>query len=171
MRLFLSIILIFCCTQIFAQDSTTVAFDTIPPYQKDSSLPKFTILQTDSTYFNDHKLPEGKPVVIIYFSPTCGHCQLSAQEFVKSSNRFKDVEFIWASYYSVPEIKTFGQYFSFKAFKNVHIGRDENYAIPSFFRLKFTPYMAVYNKNHQLVATFEKGTDMDNLSKIISELN
>ena len=56
--------------------------DTIPPYQKDSlHIPKFTVLKTDSTYANETVIPKDKPVVIIYFSPECGDCQLTADEF------------------------------------------------------------------------------------------
>ena len=28
---------------------------------------------------------------MLYFSPECGHCQLTAHEFMKDAKRFKDV--------------------------------------------------------------------------------
>ena len=59
--------------------------DTVPPYKKTTKIPEFAILKSDSTWFTNKELPANKPTVIIYFSPDCGHCQLTAQEFVKEA--------------------------------------------------------------------------------------
>jgi len=142
--------------------------DTIPPYQKDSThIPSFTVLKTDSTYTNDKAIPKNKPVVIIYFSPTCGHCQITADEFSQKMKDMRDIYFVWVSYYSLPEVKDFANKFHLQQFNNLVIGRDENYTIPSYYRVKFTPFMAIYNKEHHLVETFQQGTDADNLIKIL----
>lgn len=133
-------------------------FDTIPPYQKDSlHIPAFTVLQTDSTYFNDKKIPKDKPVVIVYFSPECGHCQLTAQEFSDTMSAMKNIFFVWVSYYPMPKIQEFAEKFHLQQFTNIVLARDENYAIPSYYRVKFTPFMAVYNKEHHLIQTYEQG--------------
>ncbi|MEP6465802.1 MAG: thioredoxin domain-containing protein [Parafilimonas sp.] len=144
---------------VYAQD-----YDTNPAYQKDSlHIPAFTVLQTDSVYTNDKKIPNDKPVVIIYFSPECGHCQITADEFSKRMADMKDIYFVWVSYYPLPEIKTFAKKFNLQQFNNIIIGRDENYTIPTYFRVKFTPFMAVYNKEHHLIKTYDQGTEADTL--------
>ena len=143
-------------------------FDTIPPYQKDSlHIPAFTVLQTDSTYFNDKKIPANKPVVVIYFSPECGHCQLTAQEFSDTMKAMKDIFFVWVSYYPLPEIKEFAAKFHLQQFNNIILARDENYAIPSYYRVKFTPFMAVYNKEHHLIQTYPQGTKAKDLIDVL----
>jgi thiol-disulfide isomerase/thioredoxin len=148
-----------------AQDS-----DTIPPYEKDSlHIPAFTILQTDSSFINDKKIPNNKPVVIIYFSPECGHCQITADEFSKRMADMKDFYFVWVSYYPLPEIKEFAKKFNLQQFNNIIIGRDPNYTIPSYFRVKFTPFMAVYNKEHHLIQTYGQGTEADTLINLLKE--
>lgn len=141
--------------------------DTIPPYQKDSlHIPAFTVLKVDSTYTNDKSIPKDKPVVIIYFSPECGHCQLTADEFSKKMKEMKDIYFVWVSYYPLPEVKEFAKKFNLQQFTNIIIARDENYAIPSYYRVKFTPFMALYNKEHHLVKTWDQGTDANTLIKM-----
>ncbi len=76
-KILLLIIIAVKINAVIAQD-----FDTIPPYQKDSlHIPTFTILKTDSLYTSDKAIPKDKPVVIVYFSPECGHCQITADEF------------------------------------------------------------------------------------------
>ena len=150
---------------VHAQD-----YDTIPPYQKDSlHIPNFTVLKIDSAYANDRTIPKDKPVIIIYFSPECGHCQITADEFSKRMADMKDFYFVWLSYYPLPEIREFAKKFNLQQFNNIIIGRDENYTIPSYFRVKFTPFMAVYDKEHHLIQTYGQGTDADTLIKLLNE--
>ena len=145
-------------------------YDTIPPYEKDSlHIPSFTVLQTDSSFANDKKIPKDKPVVIIYFSPECGHCQITADEFSKKMKDMKNIFFVWVSYYPLPEIKEFAKKFNLQQFNNIIIGRDPNYTIPSYFRVKFTPFMAVYNKEHHLIQTYQQGTEADTLINLLKE--
>ena len=144
--------------------------DTIPPYQKDSlHIPEFSVLKTDSSYTSEKVIPKDKPVVIIYFSPSCGHCQLTADEFSKKMQEMQDIYFVWVSYYPLPEIKEFAKNFNLQQFNNITIGRDPNYTIPSYYRVKFTPFMAIYNKEHHLIKTYQQGTDADTLIKLLKE--
>ena len=164
-KILLLLIIAVKINSIHAQD-----FDTIPPYQKDSlHIPEFTVLRTDSSYTNDKIIPKDKPVVIIYFSPSCGHCQLTADEFSKKMQDMKDIYFVWVSYYPLPEIKEFAKNFNLQQFNNITIGRDPNYTIPSYYRVKFTPFMAIYNKEHHLIKTYQQGTDADTLIKLLKE--
>lgn len=147
---------------VHAQD-----YDNTPPYQKDSAVPSFNLLLTDSSWFSKDFLPAHKPVVIIYFSPECGHCQLTAHEFEEKKDELKDVFFVWVSYLSVDTVKKFAEDYKMLDVANVRIGRDPNYFIPSYFRVKFTPFMAVYNKEGKLVKTYESGTDPGTLVKLL----
>lgn len=144
--------------------------DTIPPYQKDSlHIPEFTVLKTDSTFANQSVIPKDKPVVIIYFSPECGHCQITADAFSKRMKEMRDIYFVWVSYYPLPEIKEFAKKFNLEQFNNIIIGRDPNYTIAPYFRIKYTPFMAVYNKDHQLIQTYAQGTEADTLINLLKD--
>lgn len=145
--------------------------DTIPPYQKDSlHIPQFTVLKLDSTYANDRAIPANKPVVLIYFSPTCGHCQLTAQEFGDKMKDMKNIFFVWfAYYYPLNEIKDFATKFNLQQFNNTIIGKLPDYNIPSFYKIKYTPFMAVYNKEHHLIKTYPQGTEADTLINLLKE--
>ena len=81
----------------------------------------------------------------------------------------KDIFFVWVSYHPLPEIKDFAQKFRLQQFNNIIIGRDENYAIPLYYKIQFTPYIAVYNKEHHLLQTFPKGTEADTLINLLKE--
>ena len=166
-KLILVLIIALKISLIHAQE-----YDTIPPYQKDSShMPEFAVLKLDSTYTNDKVIPKDKPVVIIYFSPTCGHCQLTAQEFGEKMKDMKDIYFVWVTYnHPLYEIKDFADKFNLQQFTNTMIGRLSDYNLPSYFRIKFTPFMAVYNKEHHLIQTYGQGTEADTLINLLKPL-
>lgn len=141
--------------------------DTVPAFKKNPNIPKFELLQTDSTWFSNKDIPKNKPVVIVYFSPECGHCQLTAQEFAKSMDELKDMFLIWVSRYSPEQIKKFAEEYQLNRFENVRLGRDTKYFIPVFYDIKFTPFMAVYNNKGKLVKTYPEGTHPDTLAHLI----
>lgn len=129
--------------------------DTVPPYKKNPHIPSFKILQTDSTWFTKEQLPKYKYTAIIYFSPTCGHCQFTAQDLVKKMDSLKNVFFVFVSYNSIEEIKEFYIKYGLNVFRNVRIGRDPKYFIPSFYRVEATPFVAVYNSKGILMQVFD----------------
>ena len=141
--------------------------DTIPPYKKTTKIPEFAILKSDSTWFTNKQLPDNKPLVIIYFSPDCGHCQMTAQEFVKDMDKLKNVELVWVSYHSPQQIEEFAEAYKLKQFSNVVLGRDPNYKIPVFYKIQFTPFMAVYDKKGNFLNAYPQGTSPDAIAKLI----
>ena len=149
--------------------NTNKYYDTLLPYRKNPNIPPFKLMRPDSTWFTNADLPKKKPVVIIYFSPECGHCQLAAQEISNSIDKLKDATFIWVSYYSVPEIKTFTEKYKLTQYTNFRFGRDPQYFLPTFFRVKFTPFMAVYDNNGQFVQAFEQGAAPETLATLIHD--
>lgn len=141
----------------------------VAPYQKDSILPVFSMLEIDSTtWFNNLDIPENKAVVIIYFNPECGHCQLTAHEFLEKKDAFKDVFFIWITYRaSFAEIKQFGEDSKMFNEENIKLGKEMKYGIVPFYNVQYTPYMAVYNKRGKLLQTFDGGTDPDTIYRLL----
>ncbi|CAN5392998.1 hypothetical protein BH10BAC2_BH10BAC2_49790 [soil metagenome] len=141
----------------------------VPPYQKDSTLPVFSLLEIDSTtWFNNLDIPENRPVVIIYFNPECGHCQLTAHDFMKKMDQFKDVFFIWVTYRaSFAEIKQFGGDSKMLDAENIKLGKEMKYSIVPFYDVQYTPYMAVYNEKGKLLQTFDGGTDPDTIYRLL----
>ena len=154
--------LLFCIVTAHAQQ-----YDTIPAYRKDSLLPAFSILQTDSTWFVYAQVPDKMPVVVIYFNPDCGHCHLTAKQFNTARKKFADVYFVWVSYMDLGEIKTFARDYGLSGARNTCIGRDPNYFLPAFFKVTYTPYIAVYNSNRKLLQTFDGGTDPDTVYRLL----
>ena len=149
---------------LFAQAGSS----DLPPFMKTKKLPEFNILQTDSTWFTRQQLPTADFTVIVYFSPDCGHCQHEAKEMMNNMDSLKNTFILWVSYRDMADIKGFAEIYGFNNHKNIKIGRDPNYAIPSFFQVKYVPYVAVYNKKGEYIKAYEGGVEMPELLQLLS---
>ncbi len=152
---------------LYAQDD--IAADTIPGYKKTTKIPYFAILQPDSTWYTVKELPEKKPVVFIYFSPDCGHCQETATSFVKDMDKLKNVELIWISYHTPQQIREFADSYHLSGFDNVVLGRDPNYFFVPFYHIEFTPFMAVYDRKGKFLQAYKQGTDADTIANLLKK--
>jgi thiol-disulfide isomerase/thioredoxin len=141
--------------------------DTLPPYLQVKIIPPFQLLQPDSSWFKKADLPKKMPVVMVYFNPDCGHCQIEAKEIADSLHLLKNFFFVFSSYQPLDEIAFFADSFRLSGKPNIVFGRDTKYFIPAFFRVKTTPFTAVYDKKGNLLQAFEKGVTPGQLKKLI----
>lgn len=140
----------------FAQDS----LNTIPPYLKTLSIPNFKIIQPNGKSYTQDSLPVNKPVIFMYFSPDCGHCQYQTKSMIDSIQFLQQATIVLVAYKKLEDIKEFANQYELNKFNHIVIGRDPKYFIPSFFRVKFTPFIAIYNMQHEFVKAFDKGASV-----------
>jgi protein-disulfide isomerase len=160
---FIAVITIFGC---FAKAQTPI--DTTPQFLKTKTVPGFKILLMDSsTYFYKYQLKKNTPTVIVYFNPDCDHCQQDAKKIVDTIKAFQQVQFVFVSYAPFAEIKKFAINFKLNEQSNIKVGRDEKYFIPNFYKVRFTPFVAVYDVAGGLMRVYEGGTTMKKLAELI----
>lgn len=165
----LFLFLMLCTFNAFAQQDTLPL--PLPQYLVTLEVPGFKLLLTDSaTYYYKYQLPKKRPTIIIYFSPDCEHCQVEAQALTDSLKYVKAANIVYASYAPFVSIKNFDSTYKLSAQPNIKIGRDEKYYIPSFYRVRFTPFVALYNRKGLLVRVYEGGTPIINLYKELKKL-
>jgi thiol-disulfide isomerase/thioredoxin len=157
MRIFTLLILLFAPFISKSQD-------TDAPYLKNPTLPNFSILQEDSSsWFTNRDIRKGVPVIIMLFSPDCDHCREQTTILTKNMAKLKNTEIVMSSFQPVSKIREFCREFNLHKYPNVHIGRDVKYFFGPFYRIKFAPLLAVYNKDGNLVKVFEGDTKIDKL--------
>jgi protein-disulfide isomerase len=143
--------------------------DTTPQFLKTKTVPSFKLLLMDSsTYFYKYQLKKNTPTIIVYFNPDCDHCQHDAKKIVDTIKAFKNAQFVFVSYAPFGEIKKFTITYKLNEQKNIKVGRDEKYFISVFFKVRFTPFVAVYDGLGNLVRVFEGGTTMKKLAELIN---
>jgi thiol-disulfide isomerase/thioredoxin len=161
------LLLIIPCTA-YEQTKTDSSSAPVPAYKKNNSFPTFSLLRTDSTSFSTDNLPKNKPVVLVYFSTECGHCQLEAQELSKSMDKFKEVTFLFVGFHhSVSEIKTFGEKYGLSKFNNIWLCKEAKFFLISYYYIEFTPFIAIYDSNKKFVKEFRNGAKPEELAEAL----
>ena len=137
---------------------------TLPPYKRFPTVPPLKLLLLDSTsYFTKNDLRKNKPVLIIVFNPDCEHCKHETEEIIKNIDSLKNIQIVMATIMSFDLMKSFYEKYDLQRFQNIIVGKDIQYTLPSFYQMHFMPYLAMYNKKGNLLATFEGAMKMEDL--------
>jgi len=137
---------------------------TLPPYKRFPTIPPLKLLRLDSTsYFTKDDLKKNKPVLIVVFNPDCDHCKHETEEIIKNIDSLKNIQIIMATIMSFDLMKSFYEEYDLQRFQNITVGKDVQYTLPSFYQMHFMPYLAMYNKKGNLLATFEGSMKIEDL--------
>jgi thioredoxin-related protein len=162
-KLFCIALLVLSFTTLSAQN----AADTSLPYKRFPSVPPFKLLETDSSsYFTKDDLKKNKAVLLIIFSPTCEHCQHETEQLIKNMDSFKKVQIVMATTMPFEQMKEFYAKYELANYKNISVGQDIQYMLPSFYMIHNLPYLAMYDKKGKLLSTFEGTMKMEDLIKV-----
>lgn len=136
------------------------------PYLRFPTVPPFQLLAADSTtVFTKNDLKPGQPVLLMYFSPECDHCQKQMEFILSAIDSLKNVELVLATYQPFEQMKTFINKYNLTAYPNIHTGRDIKYILAPFYNIHKLPFLALYNAGGQLITTFQAGATGETLVK------
>ncbi len=151
---FLSLLMISAgCTQ--AQTTALARAEHIPPYR---------ILTTDSVWVTPAQIKKNKPVMLVYFSPDCGHCQRLMYEMKPKMKQFGDIQIVLITFTQYRSIKDFYKGFGLSAYPNIIVGTEGyTYKVQQYYEIKTTPFVAIYSRKGKLVKIFDKQPNVDDL--------
>lgn len=159
-------VFLFLLMLVFFAGALQAQTDTLPPYQQVPYVPPFKILQADSSWFTKKDLQAKKPVLILYFSPDCGHCQLETEEIISRIKELSNLQIVMITSRDYNEMKDFYRHYMLQKFPTIRVGSDTTRFISRFYNVKFTPFSALYNKKGQLVKVWEQGANLDELARL-----
>jgi len=141
--------------------------DTLPAYLQVPYIPPFKIQLADSSWYSKANLTAKKAVLILYFSPDCGHCQLETEELITRMKELKNLQVVMITSKPYANMAFFANYYKLRRFPSVKIGSDPQRLISNFYNVKFTPFSALYDKKGKLLKVYEKGIDWKELVSLI----
>lgn len=145
-------------TAVWAQPGKTASYKT------QQTIPAVQLVDVNKQAFFSNKVQvPGKTLVLVYFSPTCGHCIDFTESLTGKLKQFKDVQFLFVSAYSVEEIKTFANNKGLTKMANFKVGQDPEFKLGTFYELKEIPSIFVYGKNGKLKKSFDSKVKMEDL--------
>ena len=139
---------------------------TLPPdspaYKRFPTVPPFTILQADSTNLTKDNLKH-QATLIMYFSPDCDHCKHQWADMEKRMKDLKKYQIVMITYQPFEEMVSFYKEQKIASYSNIKMGRDTKFFLPPFYKIQSLPFQALYDKNGELLTTFEGNVKIDKL--------
>jgi thiol-disulfide isomerase/thioredoxin len=134
-------------------------------FAQSGKVPPFRMIQADGKIYKAEFLPQGKPIVIIYFSPDCEDCLKLTEELLDRINDFKNVSFAMVTFQSVENVSRFVIKYNIGRYNNIFVGTEEKYQfLRSYYKIVQFPLVVLYNKNGDFIVRYNtKEIDLDNL--------
>ena len=134
-------------------------------------IPPFRILLTNNQLYKAENLPQGKPVLVLYFSVDCDHCKQLITEMCHKMESLKKATVVMITFYTVSETTLFSKQFNLSKFPNVIVGTENNESfVRNYYQIVNTPYMALHDKDGNFMASFAKDIDLDLVVQRIDKL-
>jgi thioredoxin-related protein len=113
--------------------------------------------------FGKAQLPANTPVLYMLFDPECSHCQHETEEIVAHKSDFENIQVVMITMPRSPfdEVNDFVTKYRVSELKHVVVGRDITYFMPSFYSIRNFPFLAMYDKNGNLITAFEGGLGIE----------
>jgi len=136
-----------------------------------SDIPAFDLLLSDSTtLFHTADIPEGRPIVMLFFSPTCGHCQEETASLLKKMDSLKHVNFYFLTIDPMEDMRLFNKVYRLDRYTNITIGRDYKFFFPVHFKSVTPPYSLIYDGDKRLRGAITGQADASKFIAIINKL-
>lgn len=134
-----------------------------------NKLPPFKMMQVNGKVFRAQNLPLGKPIVIIYFSPECDHCEKMMKELLKKEASFKKASVAMITYLPVSNVAKFVQQYGLNKYSNIYIGTEGGtFFVRNYYKIEHMPFIALHDKDGSLVKEYRKEGP---LTDLINQLN
>lgn len=145
-----------------------VALNTVCAQQK---IPSFRIALSDGNQFHASNLPLGKPVIIVYFSPECDHCQVLMKEWFKRSGDFRKASVAMITFLPLGDVALFEKEFRTKQHSNIITGTEgTRFLVRNYYKVLDLPFVALHDKNGNLVSTYSKDIPLNKLAAELRKL-
>lgn len=109
--------------------------------------------------------------MLIYFDPACEHCQDLTRRLTKSGASFQNMQIVMISNQPLPAIKKFESDYHLKERKNFKIGTEgATYKMLRHYQIQKFPFVAIYDKNWQVVKLYRDEQPLQELIKTVTSL-
>ena len=140
-------------------------------HAQSGKLPPFKMMQASGRIFKAQNLPMGKPILIVYFSPECDHCEKMLKEFFKQAVNFQKASVAFITYLPVDKVVKFEKDYNLAKYPNMYSGTEgSTFFVRNYYKIMDVPFVALYTKNGDFVTSYEKEVDLKVLSEKLNGL-
>lgn len=154
-KLFLFFTLLFSLARVNAQDEN---------FKR--KIPPFHIQLSDGDSLLSTDLKKNTQVMIVYFDPTCEHCQAFTRDILKKIHAFDHVEIVYITYTPLSEVQKFVKDFGLNKYANFKVGTEgDSFVVQKFYYVSRFPFIALYDKQGMLLTFYRMPPTAEVLSQ------
>lgn len=136
--------------------------------QNSKAIAPFKIQLVNKNYYTYKELKKNTPSLLVYFSPTCEHCNTFVKELLKHKDVIASKQIVLITYLPVEELKPFVATFGLDKYANIHTGTEGyTFIVRKYYNVERFPFVAVYDKQLQLKKVLPYSEDA---AKTVSEV-
>ena len=152
----------------FSQTNTPT--DSTPDYVRVGTLPPFTTYKApDSTIFSKKNLQKGKPVLLMIFSPDCGHCQHVTNELLQNMDHFKKTQILMFTWLPYSDMMSFYKTYKIADYPKITLAWDSKYFFLPYYHVQTYPKLIVYDKKGKFVKEFQGDIQIEEVWKAMGK--
>jgi len=127
------------------------------------------LLADSSTRFSTASIKEGHPIVLMYFSPDCEHCQKETEVILKNMHALENAQFYFVTNDPLDRLKAFIGYYKVSKYSNITLGRDDQFFLLKYFKGAPPPYLVLYDRHKRQRAAFQGEMPIDTIISFITK--
>jgi thioredoxin-related protein len=137
-----------------------------------NKLPPFRIMQSSGKVFRAEDLPMGKPILLIYFSPDCDHCEKMLKEFFGKAVQFKEASVAMITYLTLDKVAKFEKDYPVKKYANIYTGTEgTTFFVRDYFKITEMPFAVLYTKTGDFVQSYSRQIPLKDLATKLKSLH
>jgi thiol-disulfide isomerase/thioredoxin len=141
------------------------------PVNKEHMLPSFDILLIDSvTHLNTSAIKRGSPIILVYFSPDCVHCQEETESLLKNMDSLKNVRFYFVTNDPFERLQVFNGFYKIYKYPNIILGRDYNFFLLKYLKPAIPPFTVIYDGSKRVRVLLKGEAKASEIIKFVDKL-
>jgi peroxiredoxin len=136
--------------------------------EKIQDVPAFKFYTLANTGFTNDSIANGKPVIIIHFSPDCENCQDEARELQQKLPGLGDVQVLMIADGKKEPVEKFMIDYRLNVFPQIKPLLDNDGVFFKAFGVALNPLVIIYNNEHRFVKMYKGQTKVEAIRKALN---
>jgi len=130
-----------------------------------AAIPPFLIALENGVHFSKAQLKPDKPFLLVYFSPTCEHCQHFGQALSARIDQFKGAQIVMITFRPLNEVTDFARTCHLQHTPVLLGSEGIRFEVQKYYNINRFPFVAAYNRHGKLTGIYRDPPDLDRLRK------
>src|SRR3954447_12022445 len=127
-------------------------------------VPPFHIQLANGDSLVSKQLKKNLAAMVVYFDPTCEHCQVFTRSLLEKMNSFNNVQIVYITYTPISEVQKFEKDFNLKKYSNFRLGTEgDSFIVQKFYYVSKFPFIALYDKKGMLITFYRDPPSIETL--------